>query len=156
VTRAAAILPSLADLENHPASIIRSVIYKRRALLSNELSENPYERLVTYLDMNVARLFEQSCKCSCLVQKLASEVATFSDDMRAVLVEGMREWSGFLEKLIVEGQEKGVIRKELDPTTTAALLQDLLAGSSPRSQLEHSVAPLGNTALFIREYLKPS
>src|SRR5688500_20411356 len=51
--------------------------YKRRALLSNELSDNPYERLVTYLDMNVAIHFEQICKCSCLVQKLASEVATF-------------------------------------------------------------------------------
>jgi len=130
--------------------------YKRRALLSTELSENPYERLVTYLDMNVARLFEQSCKCSCLVQKLASEVATFSDDMRAVLVEGMREWRGFLEKLILEGQEKGVIRKEIDPAATASLLHDLLTGASQRSQLEHSVAPLRTAALFVREYLKPA
>ncbi len=130
--------------------------YKRRALLSNELSENPSERLAIYLDMNVAKLFEQSCKCSCLVQKLASEVATFSDDMRAVLVEGMHEWRGYLEKLVIEGQEKGVIRQDLNPAATASLLQDLLAGASQRSQLEHSVAPLRTAALFVREYLKPS
>lgn len=128
--------------------------YKRRALLTAELAEDPYERLMTYFDMNIAKLFEKSCKCSCLVLKLASEVTSFSDDMRAVLAEGMSEWRGFLEKLVIEGQEKGSIRKDLDPVATATVLQDLWMGASQRSQVERSVAPLRAAALFFRNYLK--
>lgn len=129
--------------------------YKRRALLTTELAEDPYERLMTYLDLNIAKLFEKSCKCSCLVLKLASEVATFSDDMREVLANGMREWRGFMEKLVIEGQQKGVIRRDLDPTVAAAILQDLWMGACQRSQVERSVAPLRAAALFIRNHLTP-
>jgi TetR/AcrR family transcriptional repressor of nem operon len=131
-------------------------VYKRRAMLSTELSEDPYERLMIYFDMNIAKLFEKSCKCSCLVLKLAGEVASFSDDMRAVLADGMREWRGFLEKVVIEGQEKGVIRKDLDSAATAAVLQDLWMGACQRSQVERSVAPLRAAALFFRNYLKPA
>src|ERR1700734_2160474 len=73
--------------------------YKRRALLTTELSENPLERLLAYLDLNIAKLMDNGCQCSCLIAKLATEVATFSDDMRAVLAEGGREWTGYLEKV---------------------------------------------------------
>jgi TetR/AcrR family transcriptional repressor of nem operon len=130
--------------------------YKRRALLSTQLAEDPYERLMAYFDMNIAKCFESNCGCSCLVAKLCSEVASFSDDMRAVLADGMREWRGFLEKLVVEGQESGSMRKDLDPVATATVLQDLWMGASQRSQVERSVAPLRSAAAFFRHYLKPA
>src|SRR5258708_13949229 len=63
--------------------------FKRRALLPSELSEDPFERLMAYFDLNIASLMGNGCQCSCLVAKLAAEVATFSDDMRAVLAEGV-------------------------------------------------------------------
>lgn len=130
--------------------------FKRRMLLSTELGEDPYERLIAYYDRAITQIYESSCSCSCLVAKLASEVATFSDDMRAVLAEGMREWRGFLEQLVVEGQEKGSIRKDIDPTATATMVGDLWFGASQRGQVERSVAPLRAAAIFIRNYLKPS
>ena len=127
--------------------------FKRRALLTSELSEDPFDRLMAYFDLNIANLMGNGCQCSCLVAKLASEVATFSDDMRAVLAEGVREWRGYIEKLLIEGQEKGVIRKELDPLATATMIQDLWMGASQRMQVERSVAPLRSAALFVRKYL---
>jgi TetR/AcrR family transcriptional repressor of nem operon len=130
-------------------------VYKRRALLSTELAEDPFERLIGYYEMSVAKQFEASCQCSCLVVKLASEVATFSNDMRAVLAEGMKEWRGFLEQLVREGQAKGSIRQELDPVVTATVLQDLWMGASQRSQVERSVAPLRAAVLFFRNHLSP-
>lgn len=130
--------------------------FKRRALLGTELGENPYERLMAYFDTAIAKHFESTCGCSCLVAKLASEVATFSDDMRSVLATGMREWRGYLEQVIVEGQEKEVIRNDIDPTATATALQDLWMGASQRSQVERSVAPLRAAANFFRNYLKPA
>src|SRR5258708_1360007 len=102
--------------------------YKRRALLGTELSEDPFERLMAFFDLNITRLMDNECKCSGLVVKLASEVATFSNNMRAVLAEGVREWHGYLEKVIVEGQEKGVIRKDLNAHATATLMHHLSIG----------------------------
>jgi TetR/AcrR family transcriptional repressor of nem operon len=127
--------------------------YKRRALLTNELSENPYERLIAYFDLHIAKLMENGCQCSCLIAKLATEVATFSDDMRAVLAEGGREWTGYLEKVLIEGQDKGVIRRDLDPRATALLMHDLWMGASLRMQVERSVAPLRSVSVFLRQYL---
>jgi TetR/AcrR family transcriptional repressor of nem operon len=129
--------------------------YKRKALLTSELSEDPAERLAAYFDLTIANMMGNSCQCSCLVAKLATEVATFSDDMRAVLADGMREWRGYMEKLLIEGQEKGVFRKELNPQTTAMMMQDLWMGANQRMQVEKSVSSLRAAALFIRGYLTP-
>jgi len=131
-------------------------VFKRKALLTTELSADPAERLAAYYDLAIANLMGNSCQCSCLVAKLASEVATFSDDMRAVLADGMREWRGFLEKLIIEGQEKGVFRKELNAAATAAMAQDLWMGANQRMQVEKCVTPLRAAAMFIRTYLSPA
>ena len=130
--------------------------FKRRALLTSELAENPLDRLMAVLEMSIARLFESGCQRGCLVVKLSTEVATFSDDMRAVLAEGMREWCGCLEQLVIEGQKKKAVRKNLDPVATASMLQDLWMGASQRAQVERSVAPLRTAALFIRTFLTPS
>lgn len=130
--------------------------YKRQLLLGTELGEEPYGRLIAYFDRVITKVYESSCGCSCLVAKLCSEVASFSDDMRAVLAEGMREWRGFLEQVVIEGQEKGSIRKDIDPTATATMLQDLWMGATQRGQVERSVAPLRAAAIFFRNYLKPS
>lgn len=130
--------------------------YKRRALLTTELSENPFDRLMAYFDLNVAKLMENGCQCSCLVAKLATEVATFSDDMRAVLAEGAREWVGYLERVLAEGQAKAVIRQGIDPKATALLIHDLWMGANLRMQVERNVAPLRSVSVFLRQYLPPS
>lgn len=130
--------------------------FKRRTLLTEEIAENPFERLMALFDMNIARLMENGCQRGCLVVKLSTEVATFSDDMRAVLAGGMREWQEVLEQVLVEGQKKKVIRKDLDATVTASMIQDLWMGASQRVQVQRSVAPLRAVSLFVRNYLSPN
>jgi TetR/AcrR family transcriptional regulator, transcriptional repressor for nem operon len=127
--------------------------FKRRALLTEEVAANPFERLMALFDMNIGRLLEKGCQRGCLVVKLSTEVATFSDDMRTVLADGMREWQGILEQLLVEGQKAKAIRKDIDPTVTASIIQDLWMGASQRTQVQRSVAPLRAAALFVRNYL---
>ncbi len=127
--------------------------WKRRLLLSTEQEPNPVERLLTYLDSNIARMFEKECQGSCLVAKLATEISSFSDPMREVLADGMREWQGIIEKLIMECQEKKVLRPDLDPAATAALIQDLWMGASQRSQVQRNVAPLRGAVAFLRRFL---
>jgi len=127
--------------------------WKRRLLLSTDQEPNPLDRLLTYLDSNIARMFEKECQGSCLVAKLATEISSFSDPMREVLADGMREWQGIIEKVLVECLEKKVIRPALDPVATAALVQDLWMGASQRSQVQRNVAPLRNAVSFLRQYL---
>jgi len=130
-------------------------VYKRRMLLDTSLEADPYKRLSGYFDCNIAKTYESTGRCSCLVVKLATEVASFSDGMREVLAEGMREWRGFLEQLIREGQAKGVMRADIDPVFESEWCQDLWTGASHRSQIERSVAPLQTAKTMILSSLKP-
>lgn len=129
--------------------------FKHRALLTDEWSDNPLERLIALFDLSIARLLENNCQCGCLVVKLASEIATFSDDMRAVLLRGMREGRDCLQQAISEGQKKRVIRRGLDPAMTAAMIQDLWMGASQRVQVERKVTALREAAAFVRNLLTP-
>ncbi len=91
----------------------------RRILLeSQELG--PLERLVAFFDGAISRMLEGECRQVCLVAKLGAEVSTFSEPMRGVLADGMREWRGIYEALIREGQEKKVISERFGSPVTAA------------------------------------
>ncbi len=133
--------------------VAEATAWKRSMLLNEEQEPNPYDRLMSYLELNIARMLEKGCQPSCLVGKLATEIASFSDGMREVLAEGLREWQSLLEQLLREGQGKKVIRPDLNPATAAALLQDLWMGATQRSQVQRNVAPLRAAAAFIRSYL---
>jgi len=130
-------------------------LYKRKMLLSADVEPDPLKRLSAYFDCNISKTYENACRCSCLVVKLATEVASFSDGMREVLAEGMREWRGFLQGLILEGQTKGVIRRDIDPAASSEWVQDLWTGATHRSQIERNVAPLQSAKAMILKCLKP-
>jgi TetR/AcrR family transcriptional regulator, transcriptional repressor for nem operon len=129
--------------------------WKRKLLLTTDQEPNPFLRLMSFLDLAAAHLLEKECQCACLVSKLASEVATFSDPMRAVLADGIREWRGIFEQVIAEGQAKGVIRTNLNAAETAGLISDLWMGASQRCLVDRNVAPVRSAAKFIRNYLSP-
>ena len=129
--------------------------WKRRLLLSADQEPNPLDRLLTYMESNIARMFEGECKGSCLVAKLATEISSFSAPMRQVLADGMQEWQGIIEKLLVEALEKKAIRADLNAAETAALVQDLWMDASQRSQVQRNVAPLRGAVSFFRRYLTP-
>ena len=86
---------------------------------------------------------------------LATEVAAFSDGMREALAEGMREWRGIFEKLIAEGQAKGVIRGDIEAAFSSEWIQDLWTGATHRSQIERSAEPLRTAKTVIMKYLTP-
>lgn len=127
--------------------------FKRRMLLNEEQEPNPFDRLIAFLNGNVARLMESECRCGCLVLKLGTEVSSMSDDMRAVLADGMKDWRSIYEQLIREGQAKKVMRADLDPAATAAMLGDYWAGAMQRMVVERSVAPLKSAVAFLSRYL---
>jgi TetR/AcrR family transcriptional repressor of nem operon len=124
-------------------------------LLTDQLSENPYERLVTFCNGSVARSAECSCQPACLITKLCAEVATMSDDMRGEVARGMKDWCEIYAQVVEEGQRKKVIRADLKPKVAARFLHDVWLGAMQRMMVERNVAPLRNAAAFVQSYLAP-
>jgi TetR/AcrR family transcriptional repressor of nem operon len=145
--------------EKFGAELLQHYVREHSARLQKYLggSElNPLERLLTFFEGALAHMLEGDCKQACLVAKLGSEVASFSEEMRAVLADGMREWRGIYEKVIAEGQAAGVIRQELKASEAAALIQDTWQGAMHRMQIERSIAPLRSAISLFRQQLTPA
>ena len=135
--------------------IADSIAYKRRMLLSTSPEPNPLNRILSYMESGIGHMCESEGKCPCLVLKLASEVASFSDTMRQVLLDGGTESEVIFQTVITEGIASGAIRKELEPKVATDVVQDLWMGAMHRAQLSRSVAPLRAALAFIRSYLSP-
>lgn len=130
-----------------------STAYKSRLLLPPNPEPDPLLRLITYLESNVARTVENEGKCPCLLVKLASEVADFSEPMREVLADGTRQWAGIFEQLLEEGVEKGKIAPQIKPAAMAAVVLDLWTGAMHRSSMTRSVSPLRDAIAFLKAVL---
>ena len=130
-------------------------VYKRRMLLEATSEPDPLQRLMTYLEVNVAKMCENEGKCPCLVVKLASEVADMSEPMREVLAAGQVEWGQVMEELLREGVQTGHISRTIDPKRTASTIWDLWGGAMQRAAIQRNVAPLRDAINFIRAQLAP-
>jgi TetR/AcrR family transcriptional repressor of nem operon len=127
--------------------------YKRRMLLSAEPEANPRNRLITFFESSIAAFMASGGKCPCLLIKLSSEVADFSDAMRQVLVECYQESTGIMEAVIREGVEKKMLRCDQDPLIAALLLGDLWTGAVQRASVVRSAEPLRTTLEFMTKGL---
>ena len=70
-----------------------AIAWKRQMLLDAETQPDPLQRLVTFFNSVIGKIQESGGKCPCLIQKLASEVADFSEPMRAELARGAADES---------------------------------------------------------------
>jgi TetR/AcrR family transcriptional repressor of nem operon len=129
--------------------------YKRRLFLSSDTESNPRRRLLTYLESSIAKFLEYEGKCPCLVVKLASEVASFSESMREVLAEGHKESASITEALIREGIENGAIQGRRDPVFTASVIEALWTGAMQHAMLSRNAEALRNAQQFIADDLIP-
>jgi len=97
-------------------------------------------------------MFEKECQGSCLVAKLATEIS--SSAIQCVSFSRRHAANGRNDRETCrEGLEKKVMRQDLDPAATAALIQDLWMGASQRSQVQRNVAHCGLRSLSLRRYL---
>lgn len=133
-----------------------STEYKRNLLLSQTPEPDPLQRLLTYLESNVANVLANHGRCPCLVVKLSSEVADFSEPMRDVLARGVQQWTALYEELIQEGISKGVMKPTLPPALLAPLIVDLWTGAMHRATVTRNVTPLREAITFLKATLAPN
>ncbi len=113
------------------------------------------DKFIEYWSYQIGLISEADCRQCCLVAKLGLEVASFSESMRAVIVEALAQWRAIYERSVREGQSDGSIRKDLNPVMAAAAIQNMWQGALQLTEVERSAAPLRAAAKFLRETLSP-
>ncbi|MEM1085306.1 MAG: TetR/AcrR family transcriptional regulator [Verrucomicrobiota bacterium] len=115
---------------------------KRRTLLETDTAENPLERLFRSMDEGIAKFEQGGCQCPCLIVKLAAEVSSFSEGMRAELSKGFDEWVGIHAELLERAKTGGLVATNLDTASCSQLIHDLWFGAVLRAIASRSSIPL--------------
>ncbi|MDD5200406.1 MAG: TetR/AcrR family transcriptional regulator [Terrimicrobiaceae bacterium] len=136
--------------------VANATAYKTRILLSTSPEEDPLQRLLTFFETGVAKCQELQGRCPCLLVKLTSEVADFSEPMRKVLADANRNVIGIFERLLREGIAKKGISDRVDPAIMAAVIQDLWSGALQRAATQRDTTPLRQAINFLRVELAPA
>jgi TetR/AcrR family transcriptional repressor of nem operon len=130
---------------------------KRRLLLSVDVDANPRNRLLTFFESSVACFVEHGGECPCLIVKLASEVANFSDPMREAMAEARcGEWARITEQVLQEGVEKNVIAPLDDLVERARLIDILWMGALLEGIITRKAEPLRLAINHIAGVLAPA
>ena len=127
--------------------------YKRRVLLDAEIETNPLQRLFAFFNSMIGKIQENGGKCPCLIQKLASEVADFSEPMRVELAESFADSIEILKQLLDEAVAGGHLPSDFETAEEAALIQDLWFGALQRATIYRKIEPLRQAAKQIEERL---
>lgn len=128
--------------------------YKRQMLLDSNTEPDPLKRLDTFFNSMIGKIQENGGKCPCLIQKLASEVADFSEAMRDELATYYSDSVAITKQVLDEAVTKGLLPKNLDTPTEAALIHDLWAGAQQRSAILRHTKPLHQALDLVRRHLE--
>jgi TetR/AcrR family transcriptional repressor of nem operon len=108
------------------------------------------ERLARYGQAWLASDSAPSITETCLVVKLASEIADLSEDMRRILDAGVGQLVARLETIVTEGVADGSVRPQADPALAARLLYGQWLGAAVLSKLGKSQQPLHDALADMR------
>ena len=127
--------------------------YKRQMLLDAETEPDPLERLITFFGSMLGKVQENGGKCPCLIQKLASEVADFSEPMRAELARSSTDFVAILKQTLDEAVGKKRLPEDFDTSAEAAFIHDLWTGALQRATIHRNAEPLRQAIALIRSRL---
>ncbi len=135
--------------------VVGATAWRTQFLLSTCPEPDPFLRLMSFFEGIVAKMLGNHGKCPCLISKLASELADYSEPMREILAQGNRQWINIYEQVLGEALTKKKIAPATALPTLAMLLHDLHTGAMHRSSIERSPVPLREAMVHIREILNP-
>ena len=112
-------------LENYGES---AAAFYRDQLLGDATTE-PLDRIWSFVEKMVDLAIERNFKTECLVQKFSIECAGMNESLREVTRKQINKILDVLEECVVEGQQIGGIRENLNSREVAELIQSQLYGS---------------------------
>ncbi|MFT4547150.1 MAG: TetR/AcrR family transcriptional repressor of nem operon [Pseudoalteromonas tetraodonis] len=130
--------------------------WKRQMLLETDTQSDPLQRLVTFFNYVIGKVQENGGKCPCLIQKLAAEVADFSEPMRAELAKSLNDSIAVIQELLDEAVSANKLPQDLDTASEAAVIWDIWSGAQQRSSILRSIEPLRQAVDLMGQRLKIS
>lgn len=100
------------------------------------------ERLRRYFEAAAVRFEAGQCRSGCLVGKLGQEMAEQSEVFRALLAEALGSWTDRVIACLIEAQNAGELRPDLDPRALGQLLTDGWQGVLLRAKTLQRPEPL--------------
>lgn len=112
-----------------------------------------YQKLIRYFKLWIEDP-ETGCGWadSCLIVKLAAEVADLSEDMRLIMATGVDQLIERIASLIILGQQDGSIPLDTEAPTLAQVIYQMWLGAALLSKLQKDKKPLYQ-ALRATEFL---
>lgn len=112
-----------------------------------------YQKLIRYFKLWIEDP-ETGCGWadSCLIVKLAAEVADLSEDMRLIMATGVDQLIERIASLIILGQQDGSIPLDTEAPTLAQVIYQMWIGAALLSKLQKDKKPLYQ-ALRATEFL---
>lgn len=127
---------------------------KRREILSDlTIAENPVQRMIYMLNAAIEQIQANNCKCPCLLQKVAIEIANTSEPMRTELVNGFNQMIEIFQQVLRQAIAGGFLPETLDTLSEAQLILDLWAGAQQRTAIIRQTTPLRNVVSLLEDRL---
>ena len=102
----------------------------------------PRERIEAYLDTTTDLMRDAGWRYGCLVGNMSLEAAEQSEAIRTRLVSIFSDWKKPFARVVKQAQERGEIRRDLDPDDVAECLLAGWHGAILRMKVERSPEPL--------------
>ncbi len=117
--------------------------YQRRLDELWRSDQSAYQKLIGYFNLWIE---DPDAPCSwadsCLIVKLAAEVADLSEDMRAIMSDGVDKVIQRIAEVIVLGKQDGSIQADTDALTVAQVTYQMWMGAALLSKLQKDKTPL--------------
>ncbi|MEO9485706.1 MAG: TetR family transcriptional regulator C-terminal domain-containing protein [Ekhidna sp.] len=111
----------------------------RTRLLHSDL---PYaERLEFIFDDEMERVKANDFKEGCILGDLSSEVAGEMEEIRVLVESKLKAWQDVIERYLIEGQNAGYFKKEVDPLHMAIFFLSSRQGTLARVKSMRSIKP---------------
>lgn len=121
----------------------------RLAPILDDRSRSPLERLAALYWEGRKHCIEHGPSRECLIAKLGLEHAKLSPPMREAILSAYDQLRTRLAAVIREGQDRGEIAGQLDPSRLADMLMKLWEGATMRMRIAGSIAPVDDMIDFL-------
>jgi TetR/AcrR family transcriptional repressor of nem operon len=125
--------------------------HSRQILNNADIAANPIERLIFMFNEAIEKLEEANCKCPCLLQKVAIEIANTSTPMREQIAAGFNEMIELFKATLNEAKALGFLENKLDIQSESELILDLWAGAQQRAIIMCDSTPLRSALRLFRQ-----
>lgn len=127
---------------------------RQRILATMQTADTPLDQLQGFLTAFASQVFNPSVPGGCPVLNTAIEADDAHPGLRERAYNAATEWLNLIITTVEEGQQRGEIRAEIDPTAVATLLVTTLEGTIMLCKLLRSRSPMEQTVAHLRSYLE--